>query len=54
MPPHEMIAGRSWHVEFGVVICEFGQKCGESSEGIGEVLVRCLEGMQRKIHGSAQ
>ena len=32
MPPHEMVAGGSWQVEFGIVICE--QKCSESSEGM--------------------
>ena len=34
MPPHKMIAGRSWQVEFDVVVCEFGEEGSESSKGV--------------------
>ena len=51
MPPHEMIVGRSWQVEFGVVICEFGQKCGESSKGMMTISIYECEVLERSMQG---
>ena len=44
-----MIVGRSWQVEFGVVVCEFGQKCGESSEGMTTISVYECEVLERSM-----